>query len=113
MTPLSPLRVKTARQSERPLSTMSLHSSIDSGGIVPYSLLPHVNAPEFNAFPSNARLQNMTVKLLHTTMPRIRGNVFGKELYYRYSKVRSTPFSVSTMHLYQENGRTLHQCQVR
>ena len=55
--PPSPLRVKAVRQSERALFSISLHSSIDSGGMIPYSLLSRVNAHEFNSFPSHAQLQ--------------------------------------------------------
>ena len=95
--PFSPLRIKAARQSERPRFTISLHSSIDSGGMVPYSLLLHVNAPEFNAFPSHVRLRNMTVKLLHTSMPGLGRNVFGKKLYYCYKKSQITQFRTASM----------------
>ena len=91
-----------ARQSERPLFNISVHSSIGSSGMLPYSLLHYVNAPEINSFLSHPRLQNLTVKLLHTTMPDLGGIFSARNSIIATRKVRSTPFS------YWGNGVCLH-----
>ena len=98
--------IKTAKQSESPLFTISLHSSIDSGGMVPYILLPYVNTPEFNAFPSHTGQQNLTVNLLHTAMPGLRRIFSARSSTIAVRNVRSRPFS------YWENRECLHHASL-
>ena len=58
------------------------------------------------ALPSHARLQNMTVKQLDTTMPELGGMFWTRNSIIAIRNVRSTPF------LYWGNAECLHHASL-